>query len=271
MAEEVATDVKSDPLGDALQGDDQTSTPDPSADDNKDDQAIDKPAGDEPAADPDTEGDDDADDADDDTDDTKDDQSKKAHNDPEARKEVLKSEIRELVAQRGALRAEIANTNSTVYRPQTAEELEEQGLDPAMAAVKALEQKSQMAEFNNHVSDLNANLNVESLQVMTDYPIFDPESPKYDEAFSDQVTAVYQKVAGVMRDPKTGLIVRANVLPYEIYKAFAQTYAAGAKTGEVDGQKATDKMLANAETPSSAAPKKSAKDPFAVGLMGGKV
>ena len=99
---------------------------------------------------------------------TDDDQPKK---NAETRKEELQTEIRDLVAKRNVLREEVEATNAKVYEPQTAEELIEQGMDPAMARVESLEQGQKMDKFNAHVTDLNANLNVESLQVMADFPL----------------------------------------------------------------------------------------------------
>jgi len=184
----------------------------------------------------------------------------------EARKEALNTEIRELVAKKNELRAEVDKINGQVYQPQTPEELIEEGYDPAIARVEALEQKAQMAEYNNHVTDLNANINIESLQVMSDFPVFNPDAPEYDKALADRAARVYEKSANIQVDPNTGLIVNANVLPYEIYKAFAETQSASVQKGSVKGQKAAEKMLANSETPSSAAPKQPKEDPFLKGL-----
>lgn len=188
----------------------------------------------------------------------------------EGRKAQLDSEIRDLVSKRNELRAEITAKNAQIYQPQTAEDLINQGIEPAIARVEALEQKTQMAEYNAYVTDLNANLNIESLQVMADFPVFDPNSATYDKTLANRAQAIYQKAAGIQVNKDTGLVERANVLPYDIYKAFAETHAYGARNGQVSGQKAAEKMLAAAETPSSAAPSKEPKeDPFLAGLTRG--
>lgn len=189
---------------------------------------------------------------------------------PEARKAELSSEIRTLVAKKADLEREVASKNATVYQPQSAAELEEGGMDATLARVEALEQEQKMAAFNQHVSNLNANLNVESLQVMADFPVFDPESTTYDKALADRAKNVFLSAAKIQTDPKTGLVIESNVTPYDIYKAFAETHSAGAQTGKASGQKSAEKMLANAETTPSSAPKRGAKDPFVVGLLGDK-
>jgi len=187
----------------------------------------------------------------------------------EARKEALNAEIRDLVSKRNELRQEITNVNAQVYQPATAEELVEQGYDPAMARVEALEQRTQMAEYNAYVSDLNASLNTESLRVMADYPVFDPESDQYDKSLAERATNVYKQAAQVQVDPNTGLTVQANALPYDIFKAFAETAQSGTQAGAVKGQIAAEKNLAAADTVSSAAPKAPKEDLFLKGLLGG--
>lgn len=185
----------------------------------------------------------------------------------EERKAALSSEIRELVATREGLRSAIAAENAKVYAPQTADELIAGGIDPTTARMEALEQRTQMAEFNAHVADLNANLNAEALQVMHDFPVFDPQSPQYDKTLAERATGVYTQAANQQVDPRTGLIVQSNALPYNIYKAFAEIHAMGSQNGKVSGQQAAEKMLAATEPTSSLAPKTPKEDPFLKGLM----
>lgn len=186
----------------------------------------------------------------------------------EARKEQIQSEIRELISKRNDLRRDVEAENAKYYQPQTPEELVEQGYDPAMARVEALEQRTQMAEYNAHVADLNANLNQQALEVLRDYPIFNPDAPEYDKALADRAEAVYRQAAQLQVDPRTGLTVAANALPYDIYKAFAETAQMGTQQGAVKGQEAAEKNLAAADTVSSSAPKAPKVDNFLKGLMG---
>lgn len=187
----------------------------------------------------------------------------------EARKAELQNEIRTLVSQRNTLRTEVASQNATAYPVQSAQELIDQGVDPAIARVEALEQRAQLTEYTNYVADLNATVNTEALQVMADYPEFDPKSPTYNEALATRASAMYQQVAQIQRDPQTGYISQAAVTPYNIFKAFAETAAAGAQSGVVRGQKSAEKMLAAAETTSSSAPKQPKEDNFLAGLTKG--
>lgn len=189
----------------------------------------------------------------------------------EARKTALQTEIRELVSKRNELRAEVEQQNAKAYRVETAEELAEQGLTEDEAENEILRQEMQMREFNLHVADLNANLNLESLQVMQDFPIFDPDSSEYDSGLAQRVRGLYEQAAQPQVDKKTGLVLKSNIAPYDFYKAFAETHQnSGAKSraeGKIEGQKASDKQLAAAETPSSTAPRTAKEDPFLKGLL----
>ena len=58
-------------------------------------------------------------------------------------------------------------------------------------------------------------------------------------------------------------------MPYDFYKAFADTYTSVAEQNKIEGQKSTEKMLANVDVPSSVAPKESKQDDFLAGLTKG--
>ena len=188
--------------------------------------------------------------------------------DANSRKDQLQTEIRDLVSKRNELRAEVQNLNSHVYRTETKDELVAQGMSEAEAAIEEMKQQNEMKDFNARVTDMNANLNIESLQVLADFPVFDPDSDQYDADLAARAKAVYQKAAQIQVDPKTGLVVSLNVLPYDIYKAFAETHSGGVASGQVKGQKSTEKMMASAEPKSSAAPKQPREDAFRSGLLG---
>lgn len=187
--------------------------------------------------------------------------------DASTRKEQLQTEIRGLVSKRNELRTEVQKLNEQVYRTETKEELVDQGMDEHDAAIEAMKQENEMKDFNARVTDLNANLNIESLQVLADFPVFDPDSSEFDKELADRAKAVYERAAQIKVDPKTGLVVSLNVLPYDIYKAFAETKSGGVASGQVKGQKSTEKMMASAEPRSSAAPKAPREDAFRSGLL----
>lgn len=187
----------------------------------------------------------------------------------EARKEQVNTEIRDLVSKRNELRAEVEWANSQLYRAQTPEELMEEGIDPAMARIDAMEQRAQIAEYNTQVSNLNFQLETESLQVKAEMPVFDPMSPNFDATFAAKVSQAYQRVAAIQTDPTTGYITNANVTPYQFYKDFADTYALSQQAGQIKGQKAADRQLASADVMPSSAPKAEKQDDFLAGMLKG--
>ena len=99
------------------------------------------------------------------TEETTDEQPKRG---AEARKEALNNEIRDLVSRRNQIRDEITAKNAEVYNVPSVDDLIAQGVDPLEARVSAWEQKQEMDAYNTRVSDLNSNMNVESLQVLND-------------------------------------------------------------------------------------------------------
>lgn len=189
--------------------------------------------------------------------------------DAESRKQALNTEIRELVTKRNELRQQVEQANSQAYRTQPVAELVDQGMEETAAELEALQQQVQMQEYNNYVSDLNATLNTEALQVMSDFPVFDPESSEYNETLANEARQVYLEAAKPQTDPKTGLLVQANASPYKIYQSFARVHQSGSQSGELSGQVAAEKNLAAADTPSSTAPKRAKVDPFKAGLLRG--
>lgn len=188
-----------------------------------------------------------------------------------ARKEQISTEIRDLVRTRDNLQAEVSSLIGKAYRTQTAEELvEEEGLTPEQAEVEAMKQEVQLKDYNTKVANLTFNVEVEAKQVMHDYPVYDPASPEFDKEFSDMVGTLYDEISGVKVNEKTNLIENANVLPYNIYKAFAVARESGTSTGKVEGTKSVEKMLANAEETPVVGPKTPKEDPFITGLFGNK-
>jgi outer membrane murein-binding lipoprotein Lpp len=260
MAEEATTDVNAEIDVDIFADEAETPAPEESSTEETKPQAEVK--AEEPAESTETEGEakDEAQATDEaETEETETDQPKPRT--AEARKAQLSDEIRTLNSKKNDLAREVSQLNNQLYRAQTPEELQEQGYDPAMAEIQALKQERQISDYTNHVTNLTHSVNTEALQVMHDFPVFDPNSPEYDEGLSNRAEAVYLKAAGIQQDPKSGLITQANVLPYEIYKAFAETQAASAQSGAVKGQQANEKMLARADTAPAATPKPAKVDP----------
>lgn len=182
--------------------------------------------------------------------------------DDQQNKRDANARIRQLANENRDLRQQIEQATAQHYQAQTKDELIEQGLSEADARVEALEQRLEMDKFNAHVTQLNTALEAESQQVLRDFPMFDPQSDQYKPEIAEQVQNLYQKASGLKLDDKTGFYTEANVLPYDFYKTFANSYQISRSDGEVAGQKAAQKNYAAADMPSSTPPKPTAKDPI---------
>lgn len=171
------------------------------------------------------------------------------------------------------LKEQLTQIHNQVYGPPTAAELEEEGLSPEMAHVQALEKRLEVQEYTNKVYESQMGLSNESAQVIQDFPIFDPDSPNFDPDIAASAAVALEKV--LIRDPNvaeidpatgrpTGLgqIIGSHASPYEIYKPIADAYAKSQLAGEIKGRKAADQMLSQVDTPPSATPKETKKDPL---------
>ncbi len=175
--------------------------------------------------------------------------------------------IRGLVSEKRDLQKEVERLTALAYQPKTAEQLQEEGMDAATAQVEALRQEQSVRDYTTHVVELTNDLNMESLQVMQDFPVFNPSSDKYDKEFAEMVATKYVKVSGIESDPRTGNIVKANVLPYEFYETMANVHSRGEQRGQISGKKAAEKQLASTEVTGNQTTKKESSDPVLDILM----
>lgn len=176
----------------------------------------------------------------------------------EDRKTELNKEIRDLVATRNSLRSEVEKANSEVYQPATEEELTAEGLSVTDAKVEALRQRIEMKDYNDKVADAQLTIESESQRVLTDFPVFNEDSEEYDKELADEAAELLQ--ANLIIDSNSGQIIGSNVSPYQLYKTLARASGLSAAKGQIKGQQDTEKMLANADTASSAAPPSKPKD-----------
>ena len=178
----------------------------------------------------------------------------------EQRKEQLNGEIRDLVSEKNQLKDEIEKLNTQVYQPQTAEELEEEGYSPEEARVRALEQKLELKDYNERVVSAQVGLAQEAQRIEREFPIFNPDSPEYDQDVASQAAELLQ--ASLDYDPNTGQVIGSRSSPYKLYKTLAGAYQKSNVSGQVKGQKEAVRRMAKADTPTSAPVKETKKDPI---------
>lgn len=184
------------------------------------------------------------------------------------RKEQLNGEIRDLVAQKNAIQAEVERLNAQVYAPQTIEQLmDEQGISEDSARIAAMEQRIELNEYNSRVAEAQLTIGHESEKVLNDFPIFNSDSPQYNPALAERAASLLQ--ANLVMDNNTGQVIGSNVSPYDLYKTIYDATQANTVNDKIAGQRAAEKMLASTDPVSSAPPKEKKEDPFLSGLMGG--
>lgn len=175
------------------------------------------------------------------------------------RKNQLNTEIRDLVAQRNALKEQVAKANSEVYQPATEDDLVDEGMSATDAKVEALRQEIEMRNYNEKVADAQLTIESEANRVLQEFSVFNPDSTDYDEELSLEASQLLD--ANLIRDPNTNQIIGSNVSPYQIYKTLARAQGISTAKGQIKGQQATEQMLANADNTASAAPPKKTVDP----------
>lgn len=206
----------------------------------------------------------------------------------DARKQQLNSEIRERIAERNALRDEIAELSRQKYDLEkpgdipTVESLLEQ-INPVTgdyytrseaenmrlnARLDAFEKQQEFDKYVERVADTRMQLSSEANQVVKDFPIFDPDSDQYNA----ELTAAADELmrGSLVKDEKTGQIIGTSISPYQLYSTIARAKASGDAAGKTSGRKAALDMLNNADVSSSVkAPSSVEKDDdFLAGFLG---
>lgn len=186
----------------------------------------------------------------------------------EERKQQLNNEIRDLVAQRNALREEVQKKNAEVYQPATEDELRAQGMTPEMAAIEAMKQEREIERYNTQVAEVQLTLTNEAQNAIRDFPMFNKNSPEYKPEIAAKADIILGQ--SLIFDQNTGQVIGSNVSPYELYQSFADVARLNEAAGQQKGQKAVETMLSRSDSASNAAPAKATeKDDFLKGLTSG--
>lgn len=178
---------------------------------------------------------------------------------PEEPQETEAERNRRFYEMRQQAKREAERAITQTYQPQAKDELvqrfKDEGYDDFQASLLAdNERRNQETQINaakTEVAELNMQIESESLQVMHDYPIFDPKSPEYDKDFADKASALYHRAAGLQVDKQTGLIVNATETPYKFYKDLADMRSSGLSKAQMAAQRAAEQQMAAAAPPSS--------------------
>lgn len=187
-----------------------------------------------------------------------------------------KEEARKGFAERQQTKAQLARQLQQQFRPKSAEQFQEEGLDETQSSVEALRQEVALDKTINAVADLNANIDSDARAIESGFDgMFNEDSPNFDKEWAEQVSTDYLRDAQVrfaqhvdargdpVKNPDGSpsvYIVSAAIPMYDYYQRRHSDRMRGASAGQVAGQKAAERMLASADTPTSRAPEPQAKD-----------
>lgn len=192
-----------------------------------------------------------------------------------------KSENRfqKLANENRSLKEQVEKLTGEVYQPQTAEELSDvvnpetgENYTKAEARVAALEQKLELKDYNERITNVNAFVGAEAYEVLQQFPIFNDTSDQYDPELAEIASETME--ANLVRDPNVpeigpdgqptgrGIIIGYNLSPKQIYTNLARIHGVSATKGQLKGQADTEKQLANVDAGGNAAPPKEKVDPL---------
>lgn len=206
----------------------------------------------------------------------------------EMRKQQLNSEIRDKVAERNALRKEIAELNRQKYQLKSQKDLpsvddlttqinpdtgdyytrSEAKLAHLEAELELERQEKQMNEYTEQVVDNRMRLADEVNRALKDFPMFDDESDLFDKDLTAKADKIVNNL--IMKDPKTGEIIGSRGSIYDVYEAIANATKAAETSGKIAGRKATMDMMNSADVVGSSSGSGSDEDdddPFLRGLQ----
>lgn len=184
----------------------------------------------------------------------------------ERRKEQLNSEIRELVAQRNAIREETNRLIKEKYGTQPSDQVKTEDelvndINPetgdyytraeAQAEITKnrldqLEQERQREVFANQIAESRFAMEQEAAKVVQDFPIFDSQSTQYNKEIASEAAEILS--GAIETDPQTGMQIGCKIPIYKFYSLLAKATESAKKQGEIAGREAAQKMMGAVDT-----------------------
>lgn len=176
---------------------------------------------------------------------------------PEQAREEQRLRAQREYQERQRTKSNVAQQLDSSFGPKTEEELVEEGMQPADAKLEAFKQEMAYKEQRAQVAELNAGMQSDAVNVMHDFPIFDPNSKSFDKDFTEMVNQQYKVAARVqtteVMDPRTNqasqIVTNAEVPLYDFYQQMANIYGRGTSKGAEQGQAEMQQMLSRTENP----------------------
>lgn len=165
-------------------------------------------------------------------------------------------------------RQEVTQAISSVYQPQPVDQLQQHYLAQGYSEGEALmlarqdvaEQKTQIAEANAEIVELNANLRVDSLEAQSTFDWMNPaKTDAYDKDMHQLTADLYSGY--ITTDPRTGQIIEARKTPMEIARIVDKIRNSGSAKAQLRAQKNAEQQLASVSPQASIAPPAGNKSP----------
>lgn len=187
---------------------------------------------------------------------------------------------RNLANENRELRRQVETLTSQAYQPATEEELTGEvnpetgeNYNRLEAKFEAYRQSQELEKYTSQVVGAQAEIGNEAASVMNDFPIFNPSSDSFDEELALEAAQLLEP--NLIRDPNIpemnpetgkptgrGIVIGSNVSTYQLYKTLARASGISSTKGQIKGQAAAERQLANVDANSSSAPPKKAEDPL---------
>jgi hypothetical protein len=170
------------------------------------------------------------------------------------RNRELEQRLAEVKARESQFAAEQGLLNE--INPETGEYYTPQEIERVAWQQSREQQAQQVAQerYNLEVQHNQQTISAETEKALQDFPMFNEKSPEYNPQLAQLADA---RIGRSLITNEQGQIIGAYDSPYEILKTIADATTVNAARYEAQAQKATEKMLANADTGSSATNAKS--------------
>jgi hypothetical protein len=175
------------------------------------------------------------------------DEAPKGQPDPQA--------ARQAYLERQQTRRAVEQQIDNAYAPKSQDDLYQENIDKGMdeqqaeaqAQIQALREEMQYDKQRTYIAELNAGMQAEAVNAMSDFPVFNEKSPEYDADFTKMVESQYQKAARLQYDDN-GIILNAEEPLYDFYQQAWNIYNRGASKGATKAQAETTETLSRVES-----------------------
>lgn len=155
---------------------------------------------------------------------------------------------RQRIQERQRVKQQVERQVDQTYGPKTEEDLINEGYSEQQAQILALREEMNYKEQRTQIAELNAGLQVETVNVVNDFPVFNPNSEDYDKEFAEMVANQY-KVAARLQTDENNIVINAEVPLYDFYQQMANIRSQAASKFQQQGQQQYQEMLARTENP----------------------